>query len=1246
MRTTRRFSPHAPQLLVVCLLALFAQQAAAQESAGVFSTTFTSGGRTLTIELLDDDLAHFELTLEGENTSPIELSPMVAATNYPGPSSVEQVDETRFETPEILLAVDPTTLCVQVTDKTHLPDLVLTTVCPGGEAAEAKSLTFTRETTTDIYGLGELFPRRGGTDGNWFSARHFSNSQYGNSLIAFNGGNVGAAEFPVFYALGEGENNYAVFLDNAYQHYWAFTGDAFKVDASAGPMRWYIMTGPNLRDLRSDYLELTGRPPVPPQQMFGLWVSEYGYEDWAELEGVIESLQAANFPFDGFLLDLQWFGGITPAARSQMGALQWDEENFPNPAEYLADLRETTGAGIMMIEEPYVSISARGYDEVAEAGVLVRECAETTCAPIELNSWWGSGSMVDWTDETAAAWWHDERRQPLIEDGIIGHWTDLGEPEDFSEAAWYDGVFDGLNDHASIHNLYNLLWSESIWEGYARHGNERRPFILSRSGTSGSQRYGVSMWSGDIAANNISMTTHMNAQMHMSLSGIDYFGSDIGGFYSAAADPVFDRDEMYTIWLANSALIDVPLRPHTFNVQNSVQTAPSLVGNVDSNLANVRQRYQLGPYLYTQAHLAYRDGSAVFAPLVYFFQTDTAVRSLGSQKMIGPDLMMTAITGYPDETIPVYLPAGTWINYYTQEVIESEGQTVDAPLTIDGLMRAPMFVRAGAIIPEMLVDDETMTMLGRREDNSTAPLVLKVYAGEGTPFTLIEDDGETMAYQSGAVRETVFSHTQADDSWTITLGAANGSYEGAVDQRAYEIHLIGSSNPVGQVTLDGVALPMLDSAESLASASEGWFTQENGSTVVKLATLPVDAEHVVQAQAAPEAQAAAQPDRPLLMAHYMPWYQAPPVASQWGWHWTMEHFNPNQVDENGRREVASQYMPLIGPYDSRDPAVLEYQVLMMKLSGIDGVIIDWYGTARFRDYAEINESTVALIDYVRRAGLQFALCYEDNTVNFMRDSGLVREDTALEHGHEVMSYADENWFNDPLYLRFENNPLLFIFGPQYYRNPSDWETMFEGLQSSPSLVTLDGHMGFGALATYPWPPMHMSGGIEMPMSTLHDYFERFFRNARRGELIVGGAFPGFHDIYAQAEVRSTYGFIDWRNGDTLRETLAISLAENPDIIQLITWNDYGEGTMIEPTVEHGYESLETVQSTRRDLEGDTFAFTADDLHLPQRLFDLRRRFEGDVDQNAALDQVFDAIVAGDLETARALLDQFEALPES
>ena len=379
--------------------------------------------------------------------------------------------------------------------------------------------------------------------------------------------------------------------------------------------------------------------------------------------------------------------------------------------------------------------------------------------------------------------------------------------------------------------------------------------------------------------------------------------------------------------------------------------------------------------------------------------------------------------------------------------------------------------------------------------------------------------------------------------------------------------------------------------------------------------------------------------RPLLMAHYMPWYQTPDVSGYWGWHWTMNHFDPAQVDENGRPQVASHYMPLTGPYDSADDALLEYQVLLMKLSGIDGVIVDWYGIEDFWDYGVLNQATGKLFEYVKKAGLQFAICYEDQTIKHMVDNKHLSMADVYTHGQDVMRYMQETWFGDDAYLKTNGRPVLLTFGPQYYKNTTDWEKLFSVLDVQPAFITLNKSLSTVALSGYPWPPMEASKDGVLTQAALEDYLNKFYAKVSADSYVVGGAFPQFHDIYKEAGVSAGYGYLDAQDGETFRFTLDLALSHNPDVIQLITWNDYGEGTIIEPTEEFGYRYLEMVQDVRRAMviEDDKFTFAAEDLRLPLQLFTLRQEHVGDAAVNARLDEAFTALITGDVESAATII---------
>ena len=395
------------------------------------------------------------------------------------------------------------------------------------------------------------------------------------------------------------------------------------------------------------------------------------------------------------------------------------------------------------------------------------------------------------------------------------------------------------------------------------------------------------------------------------------------------------------------------------------------------------------------------------------------------------------------------------------------------------------------------------------------------------------------------------------------------------------------------------------------------------------------------AVALPTPDAGAHTTRPLLMAHYMAWYQTPLVSGAWGWHWTMNHYNPNKVDASGRAEIASQFYPLTGPYDSRDAAVLDYQVALMKLSGIDGVIVDWYGQEPLNDYGLINSATHKLFEAVQRAGLLFAICYEDRAIGQRVNGGDITPSRGRELGRDTLAYLQKEWFTSSNYLRHDGRPVLFVFGnPPHFDTSADWDAVFADLEVRPWLVTEDSPRSEQEPSSYPWPPMGRSiDGVLSPES-LDAYLTDSYARAGAYSYRVAGAFPGFHDIYKEAGVSESYGRLDAADGDTLRHTLDLALASDPDVVQLITWNDYGEGTMLEPTRETGYTYLEIIQAARRASIEPGFAFTADDLRLPERLLALRRdraalRFAPD------LDAAFAALVAGDAALARSILDAVE-----
>ena len=381
--------------------------------------------------------------------------------------------------------------------------------------------------------------------------------------------------------------------------------------------------------------------------------------------------------------------------------------------------------------------------------------------------------------------------------------------------------------------------------------------------------------------------------------------------------------------------------------------------------------------------------------------------------------------------------------------------------------------------------------------------------------------------------------------------------------------------------------------------------------------------------------AAAQPARvqksnPLpVYIHYMPWFETPATNNgNWGYHWTMQNRNPNVIVDasTGKRQIASHFYPLIGPYASSDPDVIEYHLLLMKLSGIDGVLVDWYGTAGSNgDINSLLRNSNALIDRTDETGLKFGLILED------RFTG------SVANGQTNLTYARNNYFNRPEYIRYNNAPLLGVFGPITFNQPSQWTSILGAAGQDVEFLSLwdNDNAGANADGQYVW--IYQAKGTT-------DYYSRlegYYRDRAPGKkTVMGVAYPGFYDFYAEGENNGTsYFYIPHNNGQTLDQTLGLvdRYRASIDLLQLATFNDYGEGTIFEPTQETGFSYLARVQRYTG------VSYTEADLRQVLRLYNLRKRFAGSATKQNQLNQAFNAFVALRLADAGAALDAAEGI---
>ena len=367
--------------------------------------------------------------------------------------------------------------------------------------------------------------------------------------------------------------------------------------------------------------------------------------------------------------------------------------------------------------------------------------------------------------------------------------------------------------------------------------------------------------------------------------------------------------------------------------------------------------------------------------------------------------------------------------------------------------------------------------------------------------------------------------------------------------------------------------------------------------------------------------------------HYMPWFETPATlgGSSWGYHWRFNNRNPNIVDATGKRQIASHYYPLIGPYASRDPDVIEYHLLLMKLSGVDGLLIDWYGVQGTNsDIEHLLTSSNAIIDKTDDFGLKFGVVLEDrfSTVS----SGNTTPD--IEKGKANMAYLRDHYFNNANYIRqnSEADPLVGVFGPITFQTPAQWTQILAEAGEDVDFNTLWYEMndaGANADGEYAW--IYEDENLDNHLT----HQSNFYRLRAPNLGTAGGvAYPGFNDYYAEGGVGNIVPFeIPHNSGQTLDAVLGLAeqYSNNIDFLQLATFNDFGEGTMFEPTIETGFDYLKQVQQFTGVPYGEA------ELQLVYRLYLARKKYAGNALIQENLNAVANLLAALDIPSAIDLL---------
>jgi alpha-glucosidase len=755
----------------------------------VASYTKTADGMVVTCQdqsqvrffVLAPDLVRVRASF-GQRLPERDHSWAIARTNWAVPHFTvqEQPDTLLLATDELEVAIHRAPLLVEFRDpKTH--HVINADQRPmmhdprTGAVAAAKKLGFEEH----FYGLGEkaahLDKRRG------------EFTMWNSDTPGYKEGTDPIYQDVPFYIGWQDGAAYGIFFDNSYRSHFdlgSHSQEYVTFSADGGEMNYYFFHGPSIQKILGRYADLTGRLPMPPEWALGNQQSRWSYYPDTLAEEVVRRYRAEDLPLDVLYLDIDYMSGYR--------VFTWNPQRFPDPSAFTAALRKQ-GVKVAVIVDPGIKYQPpqpgatdATHPELApqdksyyvfNEGLAKDYFLKRITGQLWIGKVWpGDAVYTDYTLEPAARWWGGLYRA-YTDHGVAAFWNDMNEPSDFVDQTGktqMDVIFDDQGAHspyAQNRNLFALLEARATYEGLLRLKPDDRPYIITRAGYAGIQRYST-MWTGDNTATWDTLALSIPMYETLGLSGEPFVGGDIGGFIGRT------NAELLTRWYEVGFL--TPFCRNHMQI-DTYDHEPWRFGKYYEDIIRkyLKLRYRLLPFLYTGLEEAHRTGVPMLRPLLLNYQDDFNTVTIDDEFMVGRDLLVAPVVK-PDVTARlVYLPAGLWYDYWTGQTYTGGRMIhVEAPLE-----RVPLFVRGGAILPM----GPEMNYVGEKP---TDPLTFDIYpdASNQAEFSLYEDDGLTPAYLKGVERRTEITY-QAGEA---TVGAPIGPYQPGKRTFIFTVHARGA----------------------------------------------------------------------------------------------------------------------------------------------------------------------------------------------------------------------------------------------------------------------------------------------------------------------------------------------------------------------------------------------------------------------------------------------------------------------
>ncbi|MGC4102815.1 glycoside hydrolase family 31 protein [Ferruginibacter sp.] len=562
----------------------------------------------------------------------------------------------------------------------------------------------------------------------------------------------------------------------------------YQFQSEAGEnINYYFVYGTTYDAIINGYRQLTGNAPMVPKWALGFWQSRERYKTQDEVLSTVKTFREKKIPLDNIVMDWQYW------KINEWGSQQFDPARFSNPDSMIEVLHKQYHTKFMISVWAKFYKGILNFNLMQQQGFLLNKNADE-----DRKDWLGYvNTFYDVHNPAARKQFWQLLKDNLYSKKIDAWWMDAPEPDIHSNLpiAKRKDIFypNAMGSAVKYFNSYPLLNSQGIYEGQRATNDNKRVFILTRSGYAGIQRYGSAVWSGDIGSTWADMKNQVAAGINFSMSGIPYWTFDAGGFavesrYAQGKD-MDEWKELQARWYAFGSFLPLFRAHGQYPYREPFNIAKENEDTYKAIVSTIEKRYTLLPTLYSIAADVHFNNNSFLKGMMMEFPADKKVLTINDQFMCGNSLLVNPVYNYKQRSREVYLPAGVhWFDLYTDKMYNG-AQTITADAPIDHI---PVFVKEGSILI-------TGPVMQYSTEKPTDTLTVTIYGNKDAAFTLYEDENENYNYEQNHSSTIHFKFSAAKK--TLSIDAANGKFDGMLHDRVFNIRLVNNNAPVKKQTI-------------------------------------------------------------------------------------------------------------------------------------------------------------------------------------------------------------------------------------------------------------------------------------------------------------------------------------------------------------------------------------------------------------------------------------------------------------